>query len=105
MIGTSYRLGRRSPDAVDCSGLMQRVFGSAGRELPRTAKEMLASGEAINRDELQADDLVFCRWERHQLHIALRVDENTIIHASPGAGRVMMTEDWNRRLATARRVL
>lgn len=107
MVGTRYRLGRDSADAVDCSALMQRVFDSVGEDLPRTTKEMLALGEAVGRDEVQPGDLLFYRWQRRQLHVALYIDDNTIIHASPSAGRVVVTElspGWQHRLVAVRRV-
>lgn len=108
MLGTTYRFGRESFDAVDCSGLIQRIFGSAGHPLPRTAQEMLASGRAVDRDTPQKGDLLFYRWKQRQLHVAIYVDDNTIVHASPAAGRVVatpLTPDWQRHLVAVRRVL
>ena len=107
MLGTPYRYGRDSSEAVDCSGLMRRVFSAVGQHLPRTTKEMLASGRNVGRGVLHRGDLLFYRWQRRQLHVAVYIDDNTIIHASPKAGRVVVTEmtpGWRQRLIAARRL-
>lgn len=108
MLGTAYRFGRDSLDGLDCSALMRRVFGSAGETLPRTAREMLASGTAVDHAAVQKGDLLFYRWQRRQLHVAVYIDDNTIVHASPKAGRVVITEltpGWRRHLVAVRRLI
>lgn len=108
MVGTPYRYGRDSDEAVDCSSLMRRVFRSVGQHLPRTAREMLGIGQAVASAEVRKGDLLFYRWQRRQLHVAVYVDDNTIIHASPKAGRVVVAEltpGWERRLVAVRRLI
>lgn len=109
MLGTDYVLGGEAVDAVDCSALVQMMFRTAGIELPRTTQQLVAVGTAVNTaDKLEPGDLLFYRWERRGLHVAVYVDEGRILHASPGQREVVVTTlnaAWDRRLVTARRLL
>ena len=42
-----YRFGSTGPDRFDCSGLVWRVFGDYGIELPRTTKTQLRIGALV----------------------------------------------------------
>lgn len=108
MLGTQYEFGSNDADAVDCSALIQQIFGSAGMALPRTTHDLLAAGEGIHNAPLRAGDLLLYRWRRHQLHVAVYLDDGYIVHASPSAGRVIVTEldaQWRRHLVAIRRLL
>ena len=107
LVGTDYRLGGDGVEAIDCSALVQRVFRSAGFELPRTTREQLQEGRAVPLHALRKGDLLFYRWRPRQLHVAVYVDEDTIIHASPKRGEVVLTRltpVWRARLVAARRL-
>lgn len=109
MVGTDYLLGGEAVDAVDCSALVQLMFRTAGIELPRTTRQLVAVGTPVDAaDKLEPGDLLFYRWERRGLHVAVYVDEGRILHASPGQREVVVTTlnaAWDRRLVTARRLL
>lgn len=108
MLGTEYVFGGNSPEAVDCSALMQQIFGTAGLKLPRTSRQLAITGRAIAAGEIETGDLMFYRWKRNRLHVAVYLGERRILHASPSAGEVVVTElndAWNRRLVGARRLI
>ncbi|MFT4046051.1 MAG: C40 family peptidase [Solimonas sp.] len=108
MLGTEYVFGRNDDEAVDCSALMQQVFASAGIRLPRTVHELLHTGVPVSHAHVRAGDLLIYRWQPHQLHVALALDDRHIVHASPSAGEVVVTPidvAWQRRLIAVRRVL
>lgn len=108
MLGAEYELGRADDDAVDCSSLMQRIFRAAGFAMPRTAREQSGVGEPVHRAELKKGDLLFYRWQPRNLHVAVYMDDGYILHASPSAGRVVMTRitpSWEQRLVAARRLI
>jgi cell wall-associated NlpC family hydrolase len=108
MVGANYAFGRNSVREVDCSALVQRIFGSAGVKLPRTSREMAKLGQPVDQRQLAAGDLMFYRWKRNALHVAIYLDDGRILHASPRAGEVVVTQlndAWNRRLVGARRVI
>ncbi|HEY0973083.1 MAG TPA: C40 family peptidase [Solimonas sp.] len=108
MIGADYELGSQRDDAIDCSGLVQRVFGAAGVDMPRTTREQVNLGKPVAARDLKKGDLVFYQWQRRQLHVAIYMDEGYILHASPAAGRVVLTRltpSWQARMVGARRLI
>lgn len=108
MIGTHYEFGSEGNDAVDCSSLVQQAYRAAGLEIPRTTREQVGVGAPVRLSELKKGDLVFYRWQRRNLHVAMYMDDGYILHASPGKGRVVMTRlnpSWQRRLVAARRLI
>ena len=47
------------PIRFDCSGLVKSLFSKFKIELPRSAQEQFKQGEKVDRDKLEAGDLVF----------------------------------------------
>jgi cell wall-associated NlpC family hydrolase len=115
-LGVPYRLGGTTPRAFDCSGFVRYVFALHGIELPRTAHEQAAIGEApAAGDSLEAGDLMFF-WGGHGAqHIAIYVGGDSIIHASSSGHKVRLDRletrghihhSWfNQRLIAVRRIL
>jgi cell wall-associated NlpC family hydrolase len=114
-IGVPYVLGGTTPRAFDCSGFVRYVFAQHGIELPRTAHEQAALGEAPSPgDTLQAGDLLFFYGGQGAQHIAIYVAGDTIIDASSTGHHVrldMLTRSgsrrtwFNQRLIAIRRLL
>ena len=79
LIGTPYSWGGRSGNAIDCSGLVQLVFGLKGHMPPRDADMQQAEfGEELaDGDALQRGDLVFFPG-----HVGIMADVENIIHAN-----------------------
>ncbi|GEM_PF-4682561 len=108
MLGTPYVYGSNETDAVDCSGLIQQLFQSAGIELPRTTRDLANIGEPVSRQSLEPGDLLFYRWRKHALHVAVYAGDGLVIHASPGEHSVVITELnqlWTHHFVAARRVM
>jgi cell wall-associated NlpC family hydrolase len=77
-----YSWGGRSGDALDCSGLVQLVFGLKGIAAPRDADMQQAGfGLELNEGEaLQRGDLVFFPG-----HVGIMADSENVIHANGAA--------------------
>jgi hypothetical protein len=82
LVGTPYSWGGRGGDALDCSGLVQLVFGLKGIKAPRDADmQQAAFGEELGEgDELQRGDLVFFPG-----HVGIMADGERLIHANAAA--------------------
>lgn len=108
MLGTSYRYGANSADAVDCSSLIHQMYQNAGIDLPRTVRGLAAIGEPVMAYSLLPGDLLFYRWKKHGLHVAIYAGDGLVLHASPGNRKVVMTalnKTWHHHLVAARRVM
>jgi hypothetical protein len=82
LIGVPYSWGGRSGDAIDCSGLVQLVFGLKGVKAPRDADmQQAAFGNELGENEpLQRGDLVFFPG-----HVGIMADGENLIHANGAA--------------------
>lgn len=82
LLGVPYSWGGRSGDALDCSGLVQLVFGLKGIKAPRDADMQQAGfGEELGEGAaLQRGDLVFFPG-----HVGIMADESNLIHANGAA--------------------
>jgi Cell wall-associated hydrolases (invasion-associated proteins) len=79
-----YMWGGRSPFGIDCSGLTQMVFKTAGIRLHRDAFQQVNQGRTVDfMEECQAGDLAFFDNGRgHINHVGIILPECHIIHSS-----------------------
>lgn len=95
-LGTPYVWGGTSPSGFDCSGFVQYVLAENGKSIPRTSQEQFASGQAVDKSQLQAGDLVFYDWSggTEATHVGIYEGNGKMIHA-PHSGDVVKEVDFN----------
>lgn len=91
--GVTYEEGGTSIDGIDCSGLVQAVFGALGVRTPRTVIEQWESGTAVGRNAIRTGDLVFFGRGYGPDHVGIAVSGDEVVHASPSRGVVVETID------------
>ena len=108
-LGMPYVWGGDSPSegGMDCSGLVQHVFGTLGIELPRVSRDQALAGRpVVSMDEARPGDLI--AWDNSSRnvgadHIAIYVGDGKMIEA-PRTGLdirlvdVPSTPDYIRRV-------
>ncbi|WP_433662235.1 C40 family peptidase [Nocardia sp. CA-128927] len=100
-LGAPYGSGAAGPDVFDCSGLVQWAYRRAGRELPRTSGEQLASGTPVAQSELRVGDLVSFYGGGHS---GLYAGNGTVIHAGTESTGVELAPLSSMPYAGARRL-
>lgn len=75
--GAPYLWGGRSPDGVDCSGLVQQALSAEGISLRRDTDLQREQGEAVRFAAREAGDLIF--WPGH---VGLLMDGDLLCHAN-----------------------
>lgn len=102
-LGTPYRFGGNTVAGLDCSGLVEMAYRSAGIPVPRTADEQYRSLPAIKA--ARPGDLLFFGDRRKATHVGIYRGNGQMIHA-PGRGRTVVSvpleiDYWQERFLGA----
>lgn len=107
--GTPYRIGGTSARGIDCSALVRNIFRDTFNvELARSTGEQIHEGRPIDRQELQAGDLVFFRPPGRYNHVGIYVGDGYFLHASTSQGVIISSLNnsyWQRHYWQSRRAL
>ena len=81
-LGVPYRMGGVTVQGIDCSAFVRKMYEFFNIKLPRTAREQAMVGVRVDRDKLEAGDLVFFRTKRPIGHVGIYIGNNEFVHAS-----------------------
>ncbi|MFC4775517.1 C40 family peptidase [Paenibacillus sp. GCM10023252] len=113
--GTPYEFGTGDYERTrkfDCSTFTAHVFERYGINLPRTSLSQSQVGERVEKDELQAGDLMFFftpgRYESNEVvgHVGIYAGDGNMIHTYGDPGVIFDRFDsyWQGRFLFGRRV-
>lgn len=109
-LGVQYVWGGNDlQNGVDCSGLVQQVFGKLGIQLPRVTYNQINSGANVDAGSLRPGDLVFFATESADQpdHVGIYIGGGQFIHA-PHTGDVVKVSNldgyYMNRLIGGRRI-
>ncbi len=97
-LGKKYVWGGQSPnEGFDCSGLVIWALNQSGKNIGDTnAAGLYNNSKKITIDELQPGDLIFTEFgENGADHVGMYTENNTVISASKGSGKVIEREFSN----------
>ncbi|MGR9051657.1 MAG: NlpC/P60 family protein [Gammaproteobacteria bacterium] len=104
-----YQLGGLSKRGIDCSGFVYLTFRDLfGIELPRTAYRQSVAGVPVNKDRLEAGDLVFFKTGHRRRHVGIYLEHQLFMHVSVMKGVTLSRLDqgyWAGKYWKAMRVL
>ena len=108
--GTPYNYGSDTPaQGFDCSGFVKHVYAQQGIKLPRSAYDMALSLPEVQKQKIQAGDLVFFDVNgKPYSHVGIYIKDDQFIHApSERTGRVLIStirnNYWQNHYRGARR--
>lgn len=77
---TAYVWGGNSlVNGVDCSGLVQQIYGQLGVSIPRVTYEQAKQGRQVSVNQIRPGDLVFYN---NYGHVGIYVGNGKIVHAA-----------------------
>ena len=108
-LGVPYRYGGTDRNGIDCSAFVGTVFREVyGKNLHRTANDMLQDVTLVQKNQLKEGDLLFFTNSKGKVsHVGIYLKEDLFAHSSTSAGVCVSRLDdtyWSRHFYRGGRV-
>ena len=98
-------IDRADGRGVDSSGFVQAVLKYYNISMPRSCKDQERIGEAVRSRAKKAGDIVFYGSSAHEIyHCGICTGDGRVVHSSPKAGKVIISDINYRKIVSVRRV-
>lgn len=97
-MGVKYVYGGNTTSGFDCSGFTKHVYANYGISIDRVAADQANQGTKVSKSNLRVGDLVFFDTDgghNYINHVGIYIGDGQFIHASSGAGRVVISGLWD----------
>lgn len=99
------KLVESKTSGVDSSGFVKAIFEHFQIELPRSVKEQAEVGEEVKIKDVQEGDVIFYGSSVDMLtHCGIYIGEGKVVHASPQAKKVIVSDMNYRQIAKVKRI-
>lgn len=92
--GKPYVYGAAGPNAFDCSGFTQYVFGTLGVSLPHSSAAQHRMAHRVPKSEVRLGDLVFMRYGGRVSHVGIYAGNNTMWVARRSGTTITQQTIW-----------
>ncbi|MGN1014097.1 MAG: C40 family peptidase [Butyricicoccus sp.] len=95
LLGKPYVYGATGPNAFDCSGFCQYIYGKCGKTIPRVSADQYAKSTKIAKSSLKKGDLVFFASSAGGTkvsHVGIYVGDGKMIHAANSSVGVITSD-------------
>lgn len=108
-LGVPYRYGGNDRNGIDCSAFVGTVFRQVyGKNLHRTANDMLQDVSLIHKNQLREGDLLFFTNSKGKVsHVGIYLKDGLFAHSSTSAGVCVSRLDdtyWSKHFYRGGRV-
>ncbi len=106
--GTPYLFGGQSRAGIDCSALVQKIFGEIDVNLPRTSYDQFRQGIGIPRNSLLPGDLIFFSTNGPGAsHVGIYLGNATFLSATRRQVEIQSLDApyWSNSYRGSRRIL
>ena len=80
-LNSPYLWGGKTKNGIDCSGLVQSIYKTINKILPRDAKNQSKIGNVVNKNFVIGDLAFFGNSKENIKHVGIILNKNEIIHS------------------------
>ena len=80
-LNSPYLWGGKTKNGIDCSGLVQSVYKTINKILPRDSKNQSKIGDVVSKNLENGDLAFFGKSKENITHVGIILNNNEILHS------------------------